>query len=198
MDAEQRRRAIAHAVYRVVSDRGLDAVTLGGVAAEAGLATGSVRHFVGSRSDLLVLTLRTLRDDVRARIRAVAEHDPEAALQELLPLDPVRRTEAVVWLAFEAAARTDATLRPLVLEVVDDVRALHRRMVAALRPEADEAAVAAAADRLAAVLDGLTVGAVLVPGRTDAARMRRVLADELAQVAAAVRPTPASAEHEGR
>lgn len=183
VDGEQRRRAIAHAVFRVVCARGLDAVTLGGVAAEAGLATGSVRHFVGSRTDLLVLTLRTLRDDVRRRVRALDDHDPEAALQELLPLDDVRRTEAVVWLAFEAAARTEGTLRPLLLEVVDDVRGLHRRVVAELCPGADEESVAAAADRVAAVLDGLTVGAVLVPDRTDAGRMRRVLADELAAIA---------------
>lgn len=49
---------------------------------------------------------------------------------ELLPLDETRRREAVVWLAFTTAARTDARLEPYVVRFAEGMRALAGRVVA--------------------------------------------------------------------
>ncbi|MBX3196473.1 MAG: TetR family transcriptional regulator [Microbacteriaceae bacterium] len=51
--AEERRRQILEAAIRCLSRHGLSATTLDGIAAEAGMARGHVRHFAGNRDDIL-------------------------------------------------------------------------------------------------------------------------------------------------
>jgi TetR/AcrR family transcriptional repressor of bet genes len=51
--ADARRRQILEAAIRCLSNRGLAASTLDGIAAEAGMARGHVRHFVGNRDEIL-------------------------------------------------------------------------------------------------------------------------------------------------
>ena len=53
IDHDGRRHEIAHAVWRIVLRDGVSAVSIRDVAAEAGLAVGSVRHVFGTKAELL-------------------------------------------------------------------------------------------------------------------------------------------------
>ncbi|MEV0662880.1 TetR family transcriptional regulator C-terminal domain-containing protein [Actinomadura luteofluorescens] len=90
-------------MFRVVRRDGLEQASLRTVAAEAGLAIGSVRHSFGGQADIMIFAMRTFA--------------------ELLPLDDERREEAEVWPAFAVGARTRPELRPLAREMHDDLRA---------------------------------------------------------------------------
>jgi AcrR family transcriptional regulator len=53
MDQDQRRRAIAEAVFAVIGDRGFGAVSLRDVASAAGVPMGSVQHYFATKDEML-------------------------------------------------------------------------------------------------------------------------------------------------
>ncbi|HEX6343943.1 TetR/AcrR family transcriptional regulator [Umezawaea sp.] len=198
VDAEARRRAVVDALFRVVRREGVEQASLRNVADEAGLAIGSVRHYFDSHDELLVFALQELEERVGVRLRTGAERifaagtsderGPlvEALLGELLPLDADRRDESVIWLAFITAARTRPSLRPSALRLHRGVRTVVGRVLAGAvahgaLPEGLDPAVET--ERLAALLDGLAVNAVLHPDLTTPEVMTTVLRRHLAELA---------------
>ncbi|GLY71602.1 TetR/AcrR family transcriptional regulator [Amycolatopsis taiwanensis] len=110
VDHEQRRRLIADAVCRIAADRGLEAVSLGEVAAEAGISKGLVQHYFPGKDAMLRYATGTLRDWVENRLRtefADGPTDLRAALIALLPFKDESRTEALVANAFVVRALKD-------------------------------------------------------------------------------------------
>lgn len=181
VDAVQRRQEIVGAVCRIIATDGLERVSLREVAEEADLAVGSVRHYFDSSDDLLAFAFAAVSDRILARLNAAltglrtsaddGQHDRAVLtlLGEFLPLDEERALDACAWLAFRNAAR----IRPFLSAEADRS---HRAVAAVVGQvitrilHADGAAGAAAgpqlvtaAEHLLAVLDGLTMHALLQP-----------------------------------
>ena len=168
IDQDSRRHEIAHAVWRIVLRDGVSAVSIRDVAAEAGLAVGSVRHVFGSKAELLEYSMALVHEQTRDRVAAhFAIKDPrkfvEAVLAELLPLDDQRRTEMAVNMAVVAESPSHPGLRRVAL---DAQQAVSEACVALLtrlrhddliRPGAD---MAYEAERLHALVDGLALHAL--------------------------------------
>ncbi|MGI5199044.1 TetR/AcrR family transcriptional regulator [Streptomyces sp. CA-288835] len=135
VDHEERRRLIAEAVRRIAADRGLEAVSLGEVAAEAGISKGLVQHYFPSKDEMLRYATTTLRDHVDSRLangvtrgaNGVTQGAPSlrAAVVALLPVDDASRTEALVANAFLMRALKDP-------EIADRFRAGHAQLREAL------------------------------------------------------------------
>ncbi|MFI6395892.1 TetR/AcrR family transcriptional regulator [Nonomuraea sp. NPDC050540] len=190
VDPEARRDEVVDAVFRVVRRAGFEHASLRNVAAEAGLAIGSVRHYFDSHTDLMVFAMRASLDRVAARLMErvgplLAEQDRDARaegaqrmLSELLPLDDQRREETTVWLAFATAARTRPELEPLARESHDGMRKLVRRIVDGLARRCPLDAELET-ERLAALIDGLTLEGVLRPDRMPPGLMARTLRHHL-------------------
>ncbi len=113
VDPEERRQAIAGAVYQVIGERGWEAVTLRDVASTAGISMGQVQHYFTTKTDMLMFALSHMRDRVLARLerrladlpRPVTQRDQvRAAIGVMLPLDEPGRQEAAVNIAFFSAA----------------------------------------------------------------------------------------------
>ena len=66
VDPEERRQAIAEAVYQVIGERGWKAVTLRDVASTAGISMGQVQHYFTTKTDMLMFALSHMRDRVLA------------------------------------------------------------------------------------------------------------------------------------
>ena len=116
LDTDARRRELGEAAWRVIRRDGLEHASVRNVAAEAGLSAGSLRHVFPSQSELLGFALELVGERVAARIAALdgsgeARAAVERVLAEIVPLDPDRRAEFEVWLAFVARARVDPALR---------------------------------------------------------------------------------------
>ena len=168
IDQDSRRHEIAHAVWRIVLRDGVSAVSIRDVAAEAGLAVGSVRHVFGSKAELLEYSMALVHEQTRDRVAAhFAIKDPrkfaEAVLAELLPLDDQRRTEMAVNMAVVAESPSHPGLHRVAL---DAQQAVSEACVAVLtrlrhddliRPGAD---MAYEAERLHALVDGLALHAL--------------------------------------
>jgi len=188
VDADQRRDEIAAAVWRVIRRDGLERASVREVAREAGLSTGSLRHYFRSQPELLVFTMSSVVERVERRIAAV--HQPDDVLQaaklvlaELLPLDDERHAENEVWMAFTSRALVDPELGSLRDEAYDRMREACVLWVGRLCGDAGEDVREVEAERLFAVLDGLAVHAAVRPERATPARLRAVLDHHLDQVA---------------
>jgi AcrR family transcriptional regulator len=182
VDPDERREAVVEALFRVVERDGLEQASLRNVAAEAGLAIGSVRHYFDNHAELMVFAMKAMSERVGNRLAGHVERVLNAEdrleavvdmLAEVLPVDDSRRREVVVWLAFVNAARTRPELRSHADEVYDGLVTLVTRILeGARRPNLD---VPLEARRLCALLDGLSMEAVLHPDRVDSATMLSVL-----------------------
>lgn len=146
VDHDVRRKQITDAVRRVIAGGGLDAVTFQSVAKEVGCSVRLVQYYFGTKEDFLLATHRSVMEDAGARFtRRVADLGPESAprevlgavLTELLPLDEIRREEAIVLGAFNTAAiasrgiaadDTHAAPRALVTIVAYHLRRLPARV----------------------------------------------------------------------
>lgn len=202
IDSEARRREIVLAACRVIIADGLPALSLASVAAEAGLAVGSVRHFVGGHDDLWHLTVAMVGDDLLERLNASARPliHPDSGLtpaarrrrsrewlEQLLPMDEVRLAEATVWVAMREAARTDPGLADLMKRTEDRRESLVRRVFGRIRPQWSYAARALEARRLSALLRGLTVERVYAPDQVTPVQLQRVLRQHVNELAVARR-----------
>lgn len=199
LDRDERRAQLSAAVWRIVVREGVRGASVRGVAREAGLSVGSVRHFFSTQDELLLFAVREVVDQARRRIEADAgargsqvQHGrPIAAavalLEQVLPLDEERLTEARVWAAFTAPPVTDPGMAAIRREVDDAVRRLCHDCLAGLaelgrlhpsRDMEDET------ERLSALLDGLTMHLLLAPASTPAERVRSVLSTHLGDLPA--------------
>jgi AcrR family transcriptional regulator len=171
VDHEQRRRELAHAVWRVIRRQGVDQASVRTVALEAGWSPGALRHYFATQSELLAFAMRLVVERIEGRIAAIDQAtDPreavEQVLHELLPLDDERRAENEVWLAFTARALIDPAQRDQHNEVH---AALHQACASSIQtlaaPGNDNARQAPAleAERLHALIDGLAVHTALRP-----------------------------------
>lgn len=178
VDPQERRQAVVDAVFRVVQRDGFEQASLRNVAAAAGLAIGSVRHYFDNHADLVAFAMQAMGERLRTRLTAHLERlqttvTPQERQQvvldmlaEVLPLDEKRHQEAVVWLEFTTAARTRPELRPHADEIYTGLLTLTTRILT----RANEATglnldVPLEARRLCALLDGLTMQAVLYPNQ---------------------------------
>ncbi|MFG2982021.1 TetR/AcrR family transcriptional regulator [Streptomyces sp. NPDC048258] len=119
VDHEERRTQIAEALVRVAARRGLHAVGMRDVAAEAGVSLRLVQYYFQTKENLLLYGLRHLAEGlgprVAGRIRAAGENPGpratiEALLMEALPTDEASRTFHIVYTSYAALALTDPAL----------------------------------------------------------------------------------------
>ena len=168
IDHDSRRHEIAHAVWRIVLRDGVSAVSIRDVAAEAGLAVGSVRHVFGTKAELLEYSMALVHEQTRERVaRHLSIKDPrkcaEAVLAEVMPLDDQRRMDMAVSMAVVAESPSHPTLRRVALDaqqaVADACAAVLTRLHndTLIRPDAD---LTYETERLHALVDGLALHAI--------------------------------------
>ncbi|MFE5736242.1 TetR/AcrR family transcriptional regulator [Streptomyces celluloflavus] len=180
VDPDARRRHVVDALFRVVVREGLQRTSLRAVADEAQLNIGSLRHYFASQQDLMRFAMQSMLDRVESRLLEHVERigdlgsrpRPERLrlaagfLAELLPLDEHRRAEVTVFLDFNTAARTNPAFGDLSRQAAEGTGKLVRRVLirldaaGALRPGLD---IGIETERLTALLDGLSLRAVLHP-----------------------------------
>ena len=193
------RTRIADAAIQVIATSGFDTVSVRSVATEAGLAPGTVQHHFGSRDDLLSGALARISDRQLHRVLALSHVAVPAdrlrlALREILPFDATRREEAIVWLAFSAAAPTRPALASVHRQGVELMRGMIRHQLrndAALGLLRSGLQIEREAIRLAATVDGLLLHGVNAdPGELD--EIGSVLDAAVTDLYSVVRDLPSS------
>ncbi|RBQ20853.1 TetR family transcriptional regulator [Spongiactinospora rosea] len=173
---EERREEIADAVLAIVADRGLAAVSLTEVAAEAGVSPGRVQHYFPAKRQLIEAAFERGNHLSSVRIREQVGSDLDAAeprlvltsvLTELIPRDATTEAHLRVRQSFQAYALADPAIatrlrtlytafhRQMAALISEDQRA--GRVPAHLDPHETALTLVALAEGLAAyVLTGVT------------------------------------------
>jgi AcrR family transcriptional regulator len=174
VDHDARRLEVINATWRVIARDGIDGASVRAIAHEVGWSTGVLAHYFVNKDAILQAALQLAHTRVmeRAHRRAAAAGDGASALfwalSESVPLDPERRLESQVEVAFWGRAVANRKLNDLQHREFDLWDAFIHRLVHAtaehgeLAPGADAEDLAAA---LIAAIDGLAVEAALYPER---------------------------------
>ncbi|ASR36231.1 TetR family transcriptional regulator [Prauserella marina] len=184
VDHDQRRQAIAEAVRRIAADRGLEAVSLGQVAAEAGISKGLVQHYFPSKDDMLRYATTTLRERVHDQLPGGKPPRLRDVVVALLPLDDDARAEALVANAFLSRALKDDTI---AARFRAGYTQLHELLATTIAGEQQEGTLASdlsprhEADLLLALVAGL--GDTLLLGHRDSEEVIALLEGHLARLA---------------
>ncbi|KIH99546.1 TetR family transcriptional regulator [Streptomonospora alba] len=172
VDPHARRTLIADALMRVAADRGLEAVSLRHVAAEAGVTSGMVQHYFRTKEEMMAFALEVVSEKVQARLDAeAAESGPpstpkarvRALLLQLLPLDEPRRVEGRVAIAFLAYTAVKPSVAAALRENTAQMRAYIADQVRTAQAAGEapaETDPAHAATALLALADGLGMHAL--------------------------------------
>ncbi|MEU3270166.1 TetR/AcrR family transcriptional regulator [Saccharomonospora sp. NPDC006951] len=185
VDHEQRRQSIAEAVRRIAADRGLEAVSLGQVAAEAGISKGLVQHYFPAKDDMLRYATTTLRERVHHHLPGGESPSLRDTVIALLPLDDDARAEALVANAFLSRALKDDTI---AARFRAGYTQLHELLAATIAGEQQQGTLASElsprheADLLLALAAGL--GDTLLLGHRDTEEVIALLDSHLARLAA--------------
>lgn len=127
IDHDQRRRELAQAVWRVIVGQGVGAVSVRSVAAEAGVSTGSLRHVLPTKGEMLATAMGLAIDNATQRFLAhsyVVDTVDDAVdwLSEMLPLDDARRVELEIQLALVAESGGHPELQARRDEAAEGIR----------------------------------------------------------------------------
>lgn len=183
VDHEKQRQAVAEAALRVIRRSGLDYATVRNIAEEAGLSVGSMRHYFSTQAELFAFCMNLFVKRVEERIAGMPFNGP--VLQDLvklllqfMPLDEDRKTEMEVWLSFNAKGLSYPELKTLSNEMHDGlfqasvftVKTLveHGLALPGLDAELE-------AEKLYAIMDGLSIHHVLHPGRMTNERLEEII-----------------------
>ncbi len=184
VDHEARRRELAEALWRITRRDGWEAITLRGVAAEAGVSMGLVQHYFRSKDDMLRFALEIIIEDVRAEIRKVVAALPEprtprqlvtAVMMALVPGDRPNEAETAAVFMRRLQLRPESLARLGAGQ--PDLRDMLANQIRLARPEID---ADLAANGLIALLEGLLF--VVVTGQQSSATARAVMAAQLDHV----------------
>lgn len=189
IDRDARKAQLAEAVWRIIVERGIGAVSVRSVADEAGVVVGSLRHVFPTRAELLEFSARLMVDRATARIRAVPpSKDPVqfalAVLRHLLPLEPDSRAEFDVNLALIAESHALPSLVTIRDYAARELEELCHQAVELLSGRPRDDVTLAAARRLHALVDGLALHLHTQPPDADTTWATTLLHDELLRLAA--------------
>ena len=190
VDHEERREELIAAVWRVIARDGLDASTIRAIAKETNSSAGALSHYFKDKDDILTFALKLSHRRIRERQnRKLDGLKGVEALRELvldnLPLDEERELETRLEVGYWARSLT----RPEVRKVQGtEAAVLHKRMVA-LIIEAQrggdmdgETAASTIAERLLALIDGLSLHALLYPERLSPQAQMTIIDQEFVKL----------------
>ncbi|EZP61188.1 MULTISPECIES: TetR/AcrR family transcriptional regulator [unclassified Exiguobacterium] len=179
---EERKRLIAKATWRTISNVGIEQASVRTIAKEAGLSLGALRYYFTTQEELLRFSMQLVQERVQERITTIFERGgtPEETLcnvlLEVLPYAPEHQLEMQVWFQFMMSAyASQSTENP------DDI--YHMCLVLLTRiPDGTFRAdidIELESERLAALVDGLAFHALFRPERLPKERLRHVLVHHL-------------------
>jgi TetR/AcrR family transcriptional repressor of bet genes len=177
-----RRQQLIEATITSISRYGFADATISRISKEAGVSTGIIHHYFGSKDDLLEATMRTLLQQLRRDVveRLSAASTPEQRLAAIIDGNfadaQFDRPVIVAWLAFWAQVPHVPELARLQRV---NARRLRSNLLHDLRRLMPNGRAEEAATGLAALIDGLWLRASL-DGAENPATARTIVRGYLA------------------
>ncbi len=183
IDHEKRKIHIAEATWKVISEEGIEHVTVRKTADTAGLSVGALRHYFSTQSELLAFSMELVSNRVKDRAEAkYYEGSPvdimKEVLGELIPLDNEKRLEMEVWLAFSAKMLVDENLKSLGEGVYEEMREGMMNVLQSMDSLGvleEDVDLEIEAYRLHSLVDGIAMQHLMHPDKFPAEKVMQVL-----------------------
>lgn len=192
VDHAERRREVLDATWRVIGREGLEAATVRRIAAEAGCSIGVLAHYFQDKEDILISAHQLAFARARQRILDATQDVTglaalRCAMLEALPLDAERLLEAQVDVSFLGQTVGNAHLR----DVRSASNAGSRLLWEGFVTQAQEAGEVRdseepdlVVDELMALIESLSIQALITPERTTPEHQMFLVDRLLARVSA--------------
>ena len=188
VDHDKQRLLVAEAAWRIIRRDGMEQASVRNIAEEAGISAGSMRHYFSTQSELLLYAMNLVSERVSSRIKQMSFNgspmeNMKLLLLEFMPNTDEKMAEMEVWFAFTAKSKTDPALKALADKVYDEIRQAIATVITYIvklnlsRANLNEELEI---ERLYALVDGLSIHAVLRPDQMTYEIMENALSLHLA------------------
>ncbi|WP_432352918.1 TetR/AcrR family transcriptional regulator [Sporosarcina sp. A2] len=181
VDHDERKNAIAEAMWHVILDKGMEGATVRNIAEQAGLSLGALRYYFNTQDDLLVYAMDLVQERAADRIGQVMQQSLSprelvvAVILEIVPINTTTRIEMEVWFAFIAYVKH----RSDTIDVPEDrIFEMTENLLSFLLDNEllkQDCELELEIERLYGLIDGLAIHAILNPERLDAVRVRKTI-----------------------
>jgi TetR/AcrR family transcriptional repressor of bet genes len=179
-DHDERRRRIAEVTVAVIAREGLNAATIRRIAKELGGPTKIVTHYFSDKRQLLLWAYRSLAEQSQRHINEVVVRDPTDIVGSLFAMTAAEGSGVLLWrvyVAFWDWAERDSVIAELQRMHVD--LAIERIAGIIRARNGDRSDLQSVSERLNALVQGISVQALIDKERWSAERIRNTLADEV-------------------
>lgn len=188
INKEARKEQLAEAVWQVILDKGIGAVSVRTVAEQAGLVVGSLRYIFPTRTEMLAFSAELMVARATERVLATPWNDDAReyafeVIKRLLPLEADGRAELEVNLALVGECPAEPSLVAIRDHAHLQLREAFTKLVELLTGSTvrDEALLAKAG-RLHALVDGFSLHLLHVKAG-DVQLALDLVRDEITQIA---------------
>lgn len=184
---EQKKKIIAETAWNIIKTEGIEKASIRRVAAEAGMSTGALRHYFSTQDELLLFITEYYVAQGKERTNDMSwSKDPLVAVKEILlelvPVDQEKQTETGVWLVFAIRSLTSVTLRNKKDELTDGEYILMKALLDILLQAgllAEDIDMDIETLRLSALIEGLSIHALLRPDMFTSEKIEQVIRHHL-------------------
>lgn len=183
VDHEKKRKSIAEAAWNIIKKEGIEKASIRRVAIEAGMSAGALRHYFSTKDEMLLFIMDYYLEEGKKRsqsknwsdnpLQAVAE-----VLLELVPIGEEKKIETSVWLILALQSLTSDILKEKNDEMTNGMYELANSMIEILVLQgilSDSTNVKLEKSRLAALIDGLSIHALLRPDVYTPEKVKEVI-----------------------
>jgi AcrR family transcriptional regulator len=195
VDHEERREEVIAAVWRVIARDGLESSTIRAMAKETGASAGILAHYFKDKDDILTYALKLSHRRIRERQNNNLDgltglEALKALVLDNLPLDEERELETRLEISYWARSLTRAEVTKVQRA---EAAILHKRMIDLVleaqrlgqieKGQSPEMIV----ERLHALIDGLSVHALIHRKRVSKETQTAIIDEEFAALAVSAR-----------
>jgi TetR/AcrR family transcriptional regulator, transcriptional repressor of bet genes len=180
VDHDERRRRIAEITVDVIAREGLEAATIRRIAAELNGPTKLVTYYFADKHELLRWTYQSLAEQGVCNVGRVLERDPTDIVGSLFAMSPADEQGARLWrvyIAFWDWAARDPVVAELHRKHFD--LALQRTAQIITARNGERVDLESVTERINAVVQGISIQALMDKDRWSAERIRSRLAEEV-------------------
>lgn len=180
---EKKRKSIAEAAWSIIKKEGIEKASIRRVAIEAGMSAGALRHYFSTKDEMLLFIMDYYLEEGKKRSQSKSWSDNPlqavaAVLLELVPIDEEKKIETSVWLILALQSLTSDTLKEKKDEMTNGMYELASSMIEILVLQgilSDSTNVKLEKSRLAVLIDGLSIHALLRPDVYSPDKVKEVI-----------------------